>query len=178
MLDWIIGLCHITAEIHFPGMSCSTSECTKWNAAVADRDEVCKNSNPKAQHGETRIYILKEVLKMNASKIVKEWKYWVLRWLLWGTEPGLPRWEFDTTTTMLPITAVLEIIAMSYSYMGWKCCKVWAPKLVIKVEKKTKQKHGGIGVGNTTKMAWNVGSVNDEKRSCGEVKNFQCCCSV
>ena len=29
MLDWIIGLCHKTAEIHFPGMSCSTSECTK-----------------------------------------------------------------------------------------------------------------------------------------------------
>ena len=24
----------------------------------------------------------------------------------------------------------------------------------------------------TTKMAWNVGSANDEKRSCGEVKNF------
>ena len=29
MLDWIIGLCHKTAEIHFPGTSCSTSECTK-----------------------------------------------------------------------------------------------------------------------------------------------------
>ena len=25
MLDWIIGLCHKTAEMHFPGMSCSTS---------------------------------------------------------------------------------------------------------------------------------------------------------
>ena len=29
MLDWIIGLCHKTAEMHFPGMSCSTSEYTK-----------------------------------------------------------------------------------------------------------------------------------------------------
>ena len=29
MLDWIIGLCHKTADIHFPGMSCSASECTK-----------------------------------------------------------------------------------------------------------------------------------------------------
>ena len=29
MLDWIIGLCHKTAEMHFPGMSCSTSECIK-----------------------------------------------------------------------------------------------------------------------------------------------------
>ena len=29
MLDWIIGLCHKTAEIDFPGMSCSTSEYTK-----------------------------------------------------------------------------------------------------------------------------------------------------
>ena len=29
MVDWIIGLCHKIAEIHFPGMSCSTGECTK-----------------------------------------------------------------------------------------------------------------------------------------------------
>ena len=29
MLDWIIGLCHKTEDIHFPGMSCSASECTK-----------------------------------------------------------------------------------------------------------------------------------------------------
>ena len=29
MLDWIIGLCHKTAEMHFPGMGCSTSECIK-----------------------------------------------------------------------------------------------------------------------------------------------------
>ena len=46
MLDWIIGLCHKTEEIHFPGMSCSTSEYIKWDAVVADRDEVCENSNP------------------------------------------------------------------------------------------------------------------------------------
>ena len=26
MLDWIIGLCHKMAEMHFPGMGCSTSE--------------------------------------------------------------------------------------------------------------------------------------------------------
>ena len=29
MLDWIIGLCYKTAEIHFSGMSCSTVEYTK-----------------------------------------------------------------------------------------------------------------------------------------------------
>ena len=29
MLDGIIGLCHKTAEIHFSGMNCSTSEHTK-----------------------------------------------------------------------------------------------------------------------------------------------------
>ena len=27
--DWIIGLCRMTAEIHFIGKSCSTSEYTK-----------------------------------------------------------------------------------------------------------------------------------------------------
>ena len=46
MLNWIIGLSHKTAEIHFSGMSCSTSEYTKWGAAVADGDEVCENLNP------------------------------------------------------------------------------------------------------------------------------------
>ena len=47
MLDWIIWLCHKTVEMHFPGMSRSTSEYTKCYAAVAaDRDEVCENSNP------------------------------------------------------------------------------------------------------------------------------------
>ena len=29
MLDWIIGLCHKTAEIHFSGMSCSSGEYMK-----------------------------------------------------------------------------------------------------------------------------------------------------
>ena len=29
VLDWIIGLCYKTAEIYFPGMGCSTSECIK-----------------------------------------------------------------------------------------------------------------------------------------------------
>ena len=30
MLDWIIGFCHKTAEIHFLGINCSTKECTRW----------------------------------------------------------------------------------------------------------------------------------------------------
>ena len=29
MLDWIIGFCHKTTEMHFLGISCSTSKCTK-----------------------------------------------------------------------------------------------------------------------------------------------------
>ena len=46
MYDWIIGLCSKAAKIPFPGMSCSTSEYTKWDALMADGDEVCKNSHP------------------------------------------------------------------------------------------------------------------------------------
>ena len=26
VLDWIIGLCNKTAEMHYPGMGCSTSD--------------------------------------------------------------------------------------------------------------------------------------------------------
>ena len=44
--------------------------------------------------------------------------------------------------------------------------------LVMKMEEKIKQNQGGFGVGDTMKMAWDVGSINDEKKSCDEVKNF------
>ena len=61
--------------------------------------------------------------------------------------------------------------------MRGSAVKFWAPKLVMKMEEKTKQKQGGSGVGDTMKVAWNVGSVKTRKRCCGEVKNFQGCCS-
>ena len=44
------------------------------------------------------------------------------------------------------------------------------------MEEKVKQKQSGCGVGDTMKMVWDVGSVNDEKKSCDEIKNFQDCC--
>ena len=44
---------------------------------------------------------------------------------------------------------------------------------MIKMEEKTKQEQGRSRVGDTMKLACNVESVNDEKRSCGEVKIFQ-----
>ena len=46
------------------------------------------------------------------------------------------------------------------------------------MEEKIKQKRGGCGVGDTMKIAWDVGSVNGEKKSCDDVENFQGCCSV
>ena len=33
------------------------------------------------QLGETRSYVLEVELKMDASKTVKKWEYWVLTWL-------------------------------------------------------------------------------------------------
>ena len=46
------------------------------------------------------------------------------------------------------------------------------------MEEKTKQNQDGCGVGDTMKMTWDVGSVNDEKKSCDKMKNFPGCCSV
>ena len=46
------------------------------------------------------------------------------------------------------------------------------------MEEKTKQKQGESGVEDIMQITWNAGSVNDEKRSCGEVKNVQGCCLV
>ena len=45
LLDWILKFGQKTAEIHFFGM-CSTSECTKWDAVMADGDELSENANP------------------------------------------------------------------------------------------------------------------------------------
>ena len=60
------------------------------------------------------MYLIKAELKMDAIKIEKEWKYSVLCCLFRGIKPGFLQWEFDVTTTMPSIIAVLEIIAMSY----------------------------------------------------------------
>ena len=46
------------------------------------------------------------------------------------------------------------------------------------MEQKIKQKQGECGVGDTMKIAWDVGGVNGEKKSCDKVENFQGCCSV
>ena len=43
MLDWIVGLCYKTAEMHFPGMNRLAGEYTKCDAAVvADRMKCAK----------------------------------------------------------------------------------------------------------------------------------------
>ena len=46
------------------------------------------------------------------------------------------------------------------------------------MEEKIKQNQGGCGVGGTMKMTCDVGSINDEKKPCDKVKNFQDCCSM
>ena len=48
----------------------------------------------------------------------------------------------------------------------------------MKMKEKIKQNQGGCGVGDTMKMVWDVGSVNDEEKYSDEVKNFPGCCSV
>ena len=74
MLDWVIGLCHKTAEMHFPGMGCSTSETLLWLTemeCVKIRTHY-KAEHQKAQHGETGACVLKAEPKMDANKVVKE----------------------------------------------------------------------------------------------------------
>ena len=46
------------------------------------------------------------------------------------------------------------------------------------MKEKTKQKQSGKGVGDPMQITWNVESINDEKKACGEMKNVQGCCSV
>ena len=55
---------------------------------------------------------------MDASETVKEWKYWVLRWLLRGAKLGLPQWKLGVTATMPPIIALFEITIIFYILYG------------------------------------------------------------
>ena len=47
MLDWVIGLCHKTTEMHFPGMGCSMSETQLW---LTEMECVKIRSHCKAEH--------------------------------------------------------------------------------------------------------------------------------
>ena len=47
MLDWVVGLCHKAAEIHFPGMGCLTSETLLW---LTEMECVKIRTHYKAEH--------------------------------------------------------------------------------------------------------------------------------
>ena len=46
-LDWVIGLCHKTTEMHFPDMGCSKSETLLW---LTEMEYVKIRSHCKAEH--------------------------------------------------------------------------------------------------------------------------------
>ena len=79
MLDWIIRLCLKTAEIHFPGISCSTSECTKWDTVVADGMKYARiRTHCKAKHGRPNM------VKRGRMYSKQNWKWMLSR--LWKNE--------------------------------------------------------------------------------------------
>ena len=69
VLDWIIGLCHKMAEMHFPGMGCSTSETLQW---LMEMEYAKIRTHYKAEHCEMGACILKAEPKMDADEVVKE----------------------------------------------------------------------------------------------------------
>ena len=81
MLDWIIGLCHKTAEIHAPGMSCPAGEYTKLDVAVADGDAwSMKKSQPIARPHIRR----SNMVKQGRMYSKQNWKWMLAR--LWKNE--------------------------------------------------------------------------------------------
>ena len=71
MLDWIIGLCHKMAEMHLPGMGCSTSETLLWltETDCAKIRTHCKAEHQKVQYGEMGACVLKAKPKMDANEV-------------------------------------------------------------------------------------------------------------
>ena len=140
MLDWIIGLCHKTAEMHFPGMSCSTS---------------CKNINIRRPNIRRP-----NMVKRGLMYSKKNWKWMLAR--LWKNENIGSYVNFYEESNFCggspgsqlpchPSIMCSKLLLFLYNYTGWGCCKVWSPKLVIKMEEKIKQKRGRCGVGDTMK---------------------------
>ena len=74
---------------------------------------------------------------------------------------------------MPPFITVFKIIAIFYILIRLENAVKFELQSLLKMEEKTKEEQGGIRVGDTMKMAWNVESVNFETKCCGEVKNFQ-----
>ena len=85
MLDWIIGFGHKILVIWWH--ECSTSQCTKWDAVMAGRDELSENSSlllGLAFDSTTwwnKDLCTRSRTENGASKTVKEWEYWILTWL-------------------------------------------------------------------------------------------------
>ena len=98
-------------------------------------------------------YVLQAELRMDANKVVKEWKYLVNCWLLQGIEPGLLQWEVEITTMLPPINDVFEIIPVFVYLYGWGCCEV---ELQSKWKKwKRKSKKNDVGGTWETQWKWN-----------------------
>ena len=64
----------MTAEMHFPGIGCSTSETLLWLTEMecAKIKTYCKAEHYKAQHGEMGACVLKAEPKIDANEVVKE----------------------------------------------------------------------------------------------------------
>ena len=95
---WLFGAFKICCGIYSQTQNCRNSlpwhtvdqlvmnaqnEMLLW-LAVMDFVKIwthCKAKHLMAQHDETRIYMLKAELKMDASQTVKEEKWWFLTWL-------------------------------------------------------------------------------------------------
>ena len=104
-------------EMHFPGKGCWTSEMLLWLTEMeyAKIRTHGKAKHYKAQHGETGACVLKAEPKMDANNVVKEWKYWVLCWLLQEMEPRPPGCELKIWTTMPRANDVFKITAVFIS---------------------------------------------------------------
>ena len=130
MLGWIIGLCHKTAEIHFPCMCCSTSECINRDTVVADGDEVCENWNPLPDltlEGPTswnEDLCTQNRTENRCCRACERVKISGLMLATTRNTTGLLPQELSVTTTITRIIVVFKIIAIFlYIYTVWECRK-------------------------------------------------------
>ena len=64
MLDLVVGLCHKTAEMHFPGMGCSTSEMMLW---LTEMECVKIRTHYKAEQAAARSHGCAEVGRVDCD---------------------------------------------------------------------------------------------------------------
>ena len=110
---------------------------------------------------------------MDGNEVVKERKYWV------GYSKESNRYFRGGRSRSQPpchLSKMFSKLFLFYIPVRAEDAVKLTSKEIDKNERENQTKTRWVWSGDTMEIAWDVGTVNGEKKSCDEVENFQGCC--